>query len=143
MTREDSVVATADSAAPVLESSTEPAPVAVAGETATVLPSAVPEVVDTAHQAGSFNAAQQTNGLDADPGGSTAYPPAWRDRVENLCGRFPAAGQNTVVAALRFHDGHAGKAAKYLQSPQTTSISFNPAQQTGFNAAQQTGPDAA
>ena len=34
-----------------------------------------------------------------------AYPPEWQVRIENLCGRFPAAGQDAVVAALHAHDG--------------------------------------
>jgi WD40 repeat protein len=72
-------------------------------------------------------------------GGDATYPTEWQARVDTLCGRFPDADKNSVVAALLEHDGHAGRAASTLQFPNGVQTGA-----TGFRnafAAGRTPPD--
>lgn len=46
----------------------------------------------------------------------------WREPLDRLCERFPAAGADRVAEALRQHDGHAGKAASSLREMLSAAV---------------------
>jgi len=49
------------------------------------------------------------------PAGLTIEEEQWREPLDRLCERFPAAGVDRAVDALRQHGGHAGRAGAYLR----------------------------
>ena len=56
-----------------------------------------------------------------------SHPPEWQVQTDNLGRQFPGASKEMVVAALRKHEGHAGRAAYELPSAPQVTVSASEA----------------